>query len=87
MRNSKELDARIAELHEDTKLRKERLQNNWTLLNNTVSKVKRSWDIGAAILGLLGLSKSRKKGKWAQVLVPTLTSFLVGWLSKKGAKK
>lgn len=86
MRNSKELDARIAELQEDTKLRKERLQNNWTLLNNTANKIKRSWDIGAAVLGLLGLSKSRKKGKWAQVLLPTLTSFIVGWLSKRGAK-
>ena len=86
MRNSKELNARIAELKADTKLRKERLQDNWSTLNTTVDKVKRSWDVGAALLGLLGLSKSRKNGKWAQVLVPTLTSFIVGWFSRKKSK-
>jgi hypothetical protein len=81
MRNRKELEARIAQLKGENRQRKERLEKEWYGLGKSTARLKQSFNITRAVVSLL--SGKRSKQKWLQALLPTLSSFLAGWLVKR----
>jgi hypothetical protein len=81
MRNRKELEARIAQLKGENRQRKERLEKEWQGLGKSTARMKQSFNITRAVVSLLRGKKSKQK--WIQALLPTLSSFLAGWLVKR----
>ena len=81
MRNLKELEARIAQLKGENRQRKERLEKEWQGLGKSTARMKQSFNITRAVVSLLRGKKSKQK--WIQALLPTLSSFLAGWLVKR----